>query len=388
MMQRKIPAVFMRGGTSRALLFHARDLPEEGRLRDAIFLRALGSPDPNERQIDGMGGGISSLSKVAVIGPPSRPDADVDYTFGQVSVGEDLVDYSGNCGNISSAVGPFAVDEGLVPAGGGEAAVRIHNTNTGKIILSRFPVEGGRAAVEGSYAIPGVAGEGARITLEFLDPGGAATGRLLPTGRPVDTFEIEGLGTIEASLVDATNPMVFVRAKDLGLSGGEGPAAMDARTSLMVNLEQIRAEAAVRMGLAPDRRTASESVQAVPKAAVVAPPADYYDLKGALVPAADFDILSRVVSMGKTHRAYALTAAMCLSVAARVPGTLAHEAARAGEADLRLGHASGVQEIESRVSSGPEGPRAERTIVYRTARRLMEGSVFVPEGVLAGHPSA
>lgn len=379
MAQRRIPAVFVRGGTSRALLFHARDLPADRAAWDPIFLRALGSPDPNGRQLDGLGGGISSLSKVAVIGLPSRPDADVDYTFGQVSVERALVDYKGNCGNISSAVGPFAVDEGLVPARrDGEAVVRIHNTNTRKIIRSRFRVEGGAAAVEGDFALPGVAGTGARITLEFEDPGGAATGRLLPTGRPVDALEIPGLGRIEASLVDATNPMVFVRAGDVGLAGGEGPGALDARTELMVNLEQIRAEAAVRMGLAPDRRTASESVLAVPKVAVVAPPAPYADLKGEPVPEEAFDILSRVVSMGKTHRAYALTSAMCLAVAARVPGTLVHEAARPGGGDVRLGHPSGVQAVGAEVEAAGGNARARKVIVYRTARRLMEGAVLVP----------
>lgn len=381
MAQRRIPAVFVRGGTSRALLFHARDLPADRAAWDPIFLRALGSPDPNGRQLDGLGGGISSLSKVAVIGPPTLPGADVDYTFGQVSVERALVDYKGNCGNISSAVGPFAVDEGLVPApGDGDTAVRVHNTNTKKIIRSRFRVEGGAAAVEGDFALPGVAGTGARITLEFEDPGGAATGRLLPTGRPVDLLDIPGLGEIEASLVDATNPMVFVRAGDVGLSGQENPGVMDARTELMVNLEQIRAEAAVRMGLAPGRRTASESVLAVPKVAVVAPPAPYIDLKGEPVPEEAFDILSRVVSMGKTHRAYALTSAMCLAVAARVPGTLVHEAARPGGGDVRLGHPSGVQAVGAEVETEAAGgsARARKVIVYRTARRLMEGAVLVP----------
>jgi len=384
MKQRRIPAVFMRGGTSRAIMFHARDLPGEVPLRDAIFLRALGSPDPNGRQLDGLGGGISSLSKVAVIGPSSRRDADVDYTFGQVSVEDALVDYAGNCGNISSAVGPFAVDEGLFrPGEDGEAAVRIHNTNTGKIILSRFSVEGESAVVEGDFTLPGVSGTGARITLEFMDPGGAATGRLLPTGRPRDLFEIEGIGAVEVSLVDATNPVVFLRARDVGLTGGEAPGAMDARTELMVNLEQIRAEAAVRMGLAPDRRTASESVRAVPKVAVVAPSAEFIDLKGETVPAGDCDLLSRVVSMGKTHRAYALTASMCLAVAARVPGTLVHEAAGPPAGDLRLGHPSGVLSVGATVSDGPAGPRAEKVIVYRTARRLMEGAVCLPESLFS-----
>lgn len=378
MSQRKYPAVFMRGGTSRAIVFHEKDLPEEQSERDAIFLKALGSPDPNGRQLDGLGGGISSLSKIAVVAPSARPDADVDFTFAQVGVTDETVDYVGTCGNISSAVGPFAVDEGLVRADEGTATVRIFNTNTGKTYHARFPVEDGAAGVNGEYELPGVSGAGAQITLEFMDPGGAATGRLLPSGNAVDTFEIEGVGRVEASMVDATNPMVFVRAADLGLTGGEGPGLIDARVEVMVNLEQIRAEAAVRMGLARDRREASESVQAVPKVVLVAPPLEYMDLKGEIVSAEDCDVAARIVSMGKTHRAFALTGAMCLAVAARIPGTVVHEAARGGAGDIRLGHPSGVQTINAVVAETPEGPVAEKVIVYRTARRLMEGMVCVP----------
>ncbi len=377
--QRKYPAVFMRGGTSRAIVFHARDLPGERAERDAIFLGAMGSPDPNGRQLDGLGGGVSSLSKIAVVAPSERADADVEFTFAQVGVREEIVDYAGTCGNISSAVGPFAVDEGLVPAGeDGMAAVRVYNTNTKKTYRARFPVEAGAAAAHGAYALPGVSGTGARITLEFMDPGGAATGRLLPSGRAVDVFDIEGMGRIEVSLVDATNPMVFLRARDAGLSGGEAPGRMDSRVELMVNLEQIRAEAAVRMGLARSRREASESVQAVPKVAVVAPPVEYVNLRGEVISPDAYDLASRIVSMGRTHRAYALTGAMCLAVAARIPGTLAADAARSGEGDLRLGHPSGVQTVGAEVSGAPGGYRAEKVVVYRTARRLMEGFVCVP----------
>ena len=376
--QMKYPAVFMRGGTSRAIVFHAKDLPDDRAERDAIFQKALGSPDPNGRQLDGLGGGISSLSKIAVVAPSSRADADVDFTFAQVGVTDETVDYVGTCGNISSAVGPFAVDEGLVRADEGTAAVRIFNTNTGKTYHARFPVEEGAAGVSGEFELPGVSGAGARITLEFMDPGGAATGRLLPSGKAVDTFEIEGIGRVEASMVDATNPMVFVRAADLGLTGGEGPGLIDAQVEVMVNLEQIRAEAAVRMGLARDRREASESVQAVPKVVLVAPPLEYIDLKGEIIAADDCDIAARIVSMGKTHRAFALTGAMCLAVAARIPGTIVHEAARGAEGDIQLGHPSGVQTINAVVAATPEGPVAEKVIVYRTARRLMEGMVCVP----------
>ena len=368
----------MRGGTSRAIVFHEKDLPEDQAERDAIFLKALGSPDPNGRQLDGLGGGISSLSKIAMVAPSERADADVEFTFAQVGVTDETVDYVGTCGNISSAVGPFAVDEGLVEIDDGTATVRVYNTNTGKTYHARFPVEDGAASVGGAYELPGVSGAGAQITLEFMDPGGAATGKLLPSGNAVDTFDIEGVGRVEASMVDATNPMVFVRAADLGLTGGEGPGLIDARVEVMVNLEQIRAEAAVRMGLASDRREASESVQAVPKVVLVAPPLEYMDLKGEIIAADDCDIAARIISMGKTHRAFALTGAMCLAVAARIPGTVTHEAARGGDGDIRLGHPSGVQTINAVVSDSPEGPLAEKVIVYRTARRLMEGMVCVP----------
>ena len=379
MRQMKYPAVFMRGGTSRAIVFHEKDLPEDQAERDAIFLKALGSPDPNGRQLDGLGGGISSLSKIAVVAPSARMDADVDFTFAQVGVSDETVDYVGTCGNISSAVGPFAVDEGLVGADeNGTATVRVYNTNTGKTYHARFPVEDGAAGVSGSFELPGVSGTGAQITLEFMDPGGAATGSLLPSGNAVDTFEIEGVGSVEVSMVDATNPMVFLRAADIGLTGGEGPGLIDSRVEVMVNLEQIRAEAAVRMGLARDRREASESVQAVPKVVLVAPPVEYIDLKGEIITADACDIAARIISMGKTHRAFALTGAMCLAVAARIPGTVVYEAARSGTGDIRLGHPSGVQTINAVVSNTPEGPKAEKVIVYRTARRLMEGMVCVP----------
>jgi hypothetical protein len=363
--QRRVRAVFMRGGTSRALFFHEADLPAPGPERDRLFLAALGSPDPYGRQLDGLGGGISSLSKCCVIGPPSLAGADVDYTFAQVDVRTPLVDYSGNCGNCSSAVGPFAVDEKLVAATEGETVVRIHNTNTRKLIVAHVPVEAGQAAVRGDFELAGVPGRGARIALDFLDPGGAGTGRLLPTGRPRDV--VEG---VEASLVDATNPMVFVRARDLGLAGTESPQAIDADRALGVRLEAIRVAAARLMGLAPG--------PAIPKVAVVAPPAPFTALDGTAYEAARTDLLGRVISMGNCHRAFALTAAMCLAVAARVPGTVVHECAAAREDDVRLGHPSGVLPVAASVGWRDGQPWAERVTVYRTARRLMEGFVLVP----------
>jgi 2-methylaconitate cis-trans-isomerase PrpF len=293
----------MRGGTSKAIVFRAADLPADRAERDAIFLAAIGSPDPNGRQLDGMGGGISSLSKVCVVGPPSRPDADVDYTFAQIAIDEAAVDYAGNCGNMSSAIGPFAVDEGLVTApADGEATVRIHNTNTGKIIVARFPVQDGRAIVEGELAIDGVAGTGAPIRLDFTDPGGAKTGKLLPTGRALDVLEVPGLGSIGASLVDAANPCVFVAAADLGLAGTELPTALERDAGLMRRLEAIRRQAAVAMGIAGDLEAAG-AIRSIPKIALLAAPADAAILSGRIVPASEADILARTIEVGQPHPA-------------------------------------------------------------------------------------
>jgi len=228
MKQLKIPAVFMRGGTSNAVVFNANDLPRDRAQWDEIFLAAIGSPDPYGRQLDGMGGGVSSLSKVCVVGPPTRDDADIDYTFAQVQVKEARVDYGANCGNMSSAMGPFAVDEGLVKISGSDALVRVHNTNTKKIIWARFPLENGTAAVDGDLAIPGVAGTGAPVKLEFREPGGATTGKLLPTGNVADTLDLPGFGKFRVSMVDAANACVFARAADLGIRGTELPDEIDA----------------------------------------------------------------------------------------------------------------------------------------------------------------
>src|SRR5215475_522782 len=241
MPQNKLPAVFMRGGTSKAIIFLARDLPRSRDAWEPIFLAVIGSPDPNMRQLDGMGGGVSSLSKVCVIGPPTHPDADVDYTFAQVLIDKARVDYTGNCGNMSSAIGPFAVDEGLVPKPRtGEAVVRIHNTNTRKIIVSRFGMDGEEAAVAGDMAIDGVAGTGAPIRLEFIEPGGAKTGKLLPTGKAVDQLKLPDGVHVTASLIDAANPCVFVPADAVGATATEQPAEIDNRQELKGKLEALR----------------------------------------------------------------------------------------------------------------------------------------------------
>jgi 2-methylaconitate cis-trans-isomerase PrpF len=365
MTQRRIRAVYMRGGTSRCLMFHEEDLPHPGPARDRILSAALGSPDPYGRQLDGLGGGISSLSKACIIGPSRHPDAQVDYTFAQVDVKSTTVDYAGNCGNCSSSVGPFAIDEKLVEVTSSETIVRIHNTNTKKIIVAHVPVTDGEAAVDGDFELPGVAGRGARIALDFVDPGGAATGRLLPTGRVRD--EVEGL---PASLVDATNPVAFVRARDLGLTGAESPAQIDADRALMDRLEKIRVRAAEIMGIGGSA--------SIPKIALVAPPGRFTGLDGRDHEAGDADVLARVISMGNCHRAFALTAAMCLGVAARIPGTVVQEQTAGNAGDVRLAHPSGVLPIAASVKTRDGGPWAEHVTVYRTARRLMEGYVRVP----------
>ncbi|WP_287799145.1 2-methylaconitate cis-trans isomerase PrpF family protein [Acidiphilium sp.] len=375
---RAIRAVFMRGGTSKALIFRAGDLPADRADWAPIFLAAMGSPDPAMRQLDGMGGGVSSLSKCCVVGPPSRPDADVDYTFAQVAIDRPEVDYASNCGNMSSAIGPFAVDEGLVaPPAGNEAVVRIHNTNTGKIIVARFPMEDGRAAVTGDLAIDGVAGTGAPIRLDFTDPGGAGTGRLLPTGNLTDRLDVPGLGPLRVTLIDAANPCVLVAAADLGMTATETPAAMERDTALIAGIEALRRVASVRMGLAADLEAAARIIS-VPKVGILAPPADAPILSGAIQTAASVDILARMMSSGQPHRAVPLTGALCLAVACRLPGTVAHDLVRPGEATdpVRVGHPSGAILVAAGVSSGPDGPRVSHATVFRTARRLFQGEVL------------
>ena len=393
MPQSRVPAAFMRGGTSNAVVFDHRDLPADDAVRERLFIAALGSPDPYGRQLDGMGGGISSLSKVCIVGLPSRPDADVDYTFGQVAVDRAQVDWSSNCGNMSSAIGPFAVDEGLVEAAGPEGVVVIHNTNTGKLIRSRFPVEDGRAAVEGDTAIPGVSGTGAPVDLEFLDPGGAGTGALLPTGHVLDDLDVEGLGSVPASLVDAANAFVFVDADAVGIAGTEMPAALDARPDVMDRLERIRAAAAVAMGIAASPAEASSRFPSAPKIGIVAPPRPAETLSGESIDAAQGDLTARMVSMGNVHRALPLTGVLGFAVAAAIEGTVVARAtagAGARGADgggrVRLISPSGVISAAAAVrrARSAGGWHAEHASVRRTQRRLFDGFVYVPAGRVPG----
>ena len=378
MPQRRLRAIFMRGGTSKALVLHRADLPADQADWTPIFLAAMGSPDPNGRQLDGMGGGVSSLSKVCVVGPPSREDADVDYTFAQISVASAQVDYSANCGNMSSAIGPFALDERLVAVPDcGEAVVRIHNTNTGKIIVARFAVENGRAAVEGDLVLDGVGGNGSSIRLDFQDPGGARTGRLLPTGNATDRLAIPGLGEMELSMVDAANPCVFVAAATLGARGTELPQALEQDGGLLARLEAIRCHASVAMGLT-QTLTEAAGVPGVPKVALVAAPAIAPTLTGRTLAPGDMDILVRMISNGQPHRAVPLTGALCLAAACRVPGSVPYrllaEAARSGA--VRIGHPSGVVLVAAEVETGEGGVHIRQATVYRTARRLFQGEVL------------
>ena len=379
MAQTRIPAVFMRGGTSKAIVFHARDLPAGRALWDAIFLSAIGSPDPYGRQLDGMGGGLSALSKVCVVGPSSVDAADIDFTFAQVLIRERRVDYSINCGNMISAMGPFAVDEGILRARDGETVVRIHNTNTKKIIHARFPTLEGRAAVDGDMEIPGVAGTGAPVRLEFLTPGGATTGRLLPTGRVRDTLSVPGVGEIEVSMVDAANACVFVRARDVGLSGAELPDAIEADAQAMRKLGAIRLAASVAMGIAGSEAEAATRLSN-PAIGIVAAPQDAPTLSGETVRASAVDLTARMLAKGQAHRALPLTRTLCMAAAARIEGTIVHEAARApsgADAQIRIGMPSGVMTAAASVTQCDGAWHVEHGAFFRTQRRLFEGRVLV-----------
>lgn len=384
MSQLSIPAVFMRGGTSKALMVRSTDLPADQNQWTPLFCAAMGSPDPYGRQLDGMGGGVSSLSKVCIIGPSTHPDADVDYTFGQVSVKERQVSYQGNCGNMSAAVGPFAIDQGLLPAQGDHTTVRIYNTNTKKIIHSTFPTPNGQVQYTGDLVIPGVAGTGAAVKLEFIQPGGATTGKLLPTGNVVDVLDIDGIGKLKVSMIDAANAAVFVRAADLGLTGLELPDEIENRPDLLATLESIRIHASVAMGIAPDLESAKK-ITMVPFVGFVSPAQDSPTLDGQTIPAADIDLVARVISNGQPHRALPLSVSLCTSVAARMTGTVVADMLRENidpHAALRLGMPSGVLTVDAVVKQNNGQWHAEAGTFYRTARRLFEGRVWINEDSL------
>jgi 2-methylaconitate cis-trans-isomerase PrpF len=378
--QKRIRCVLVRAGTSRGLFVMRNELPADPEMRDKVIQRMYGSPDI--RQIDGMGGADTLTSKLAIIGPATRPDADVDYTFAQVSITESLVDFSGNCGNISSGVGPFAIDMGMVDPVEPITTVRIHQTNTNCMIVAHVPVVDGKAAIEGDYRIDGVPGTGARIGLDFSGTAGAVTGRLLPSGRPLDRLDVPGVGPIDVSVVDAATPCVFVRAADMGIKGTETPAEIDGDRELNDRIERVRATAAAQMGLVERWEDAASKSPYLPFFVLISPPADYADFTtGRIVKAENVDLVARLLFMLKMHKAYAVTGTVCTGAAAKIQGTIVYEAARAESRTQPLtliGHPAGIIDIEA-VVEGEVGELAlVRALVGRTARSLMEGHVMVP----------
>lgn len=377
MEQTRIRCTILRSGTSKGIYMHENDLPVNKEERDKTILRIFGSPDV--RQIDGLGGADPLTSKLAIIGPSSSPEADVDYTFGQVSINKALVDYAGNCGNISAGVGPFAIDEGLVRAVEPVTVVRIFNTNTQKMLIAEVPVENGKAKVDGNYSIAGVPGTGAKIMLDFAGTAGAATGKMLPTGNVKDLLNIEGIGTIEASIVDVANPMVFVRASDLGLTGIETPKIIDGNKKLLDILENIRAKAAVMIGMAKTEAEATQNSPAFPMVAFVSRPQDYQDFSTEKeIMKTDVDLVSRLMYMQVTHKTYAGTGTTCTGAAAKIPGTIANEMLVGDSSVVRIGHPAGVIEIQVVVENKNGQVVLKRAAFGRTARRIMDGYVYIP----------
>ena len=374
--QTGIPATFMRGGTSKGLFFRAGDLPEDEAARDAFLLAAIGSPDPNGRQLDGMGGGVSSLSKAMIVGRSDQPGVDVDYLFAQIEIGQPAIDYGGNCGNLSSAVGVFAVEQGFVQLPDGPGVVRMYNLNTRKRIDCRLEVEGRHACVTGAARIAGVAGQGAPIRLDFLKPGGSRTGRFLPLGEALVRLDAEG-GPIEATFIDAANPCVFVRAADLGLTATEMPAELR-DPALLARLEAIRTAAARAFDDASPVAVFG-GVQSVPKIAIVGPPAPSRTLAGEEIAAADCDLQVRMISMGQPHLAIPLTGAMCAAAGAHVRGSVLEQAAGRldPEAPVRIATPSGVVPAWADVGD-EDGWTIYSASVQRTARVLMTGTVWAP----------
>ncbi|TDR92885.1 2-methylaconitate cis-trans isomerase PrpF family protein [Enterovirga rhinocerotis] len=391
-MAQSIRSVVMRGGTSRAVFLREADLPDDPIERDRIILAVFGSPD--RRQIDGIGGADPLTSKLAIIGPPRHDEprakgTHLTYTFGQVEIEHPEIDWLSLCGNISSAVGAYAVFEGLVRPVSPTTIVKAFNTNLSRVLTIEVPVENGRPMEAGDYVVPGVPGCGAKILIDFADTAGGATGRLLPTGNPVDRLDVPGFGALEASLVDIGNAHVFVRARDLGLAGTESAAEIDRNSELRALLERIRGAGAVRMGMIPDAERSREDSPATPLLGIVSPPAAYRnDLTGETVAAADVDLVSRLMFMQQMHKTYAGTSTVCTGVASRLPGTLVHEAARPhNRLEVRIGHPAGVIVTETAVEPDGDAFRVHRATLGRTARRIMEGYVFIPDAVAAspGH---
>lgn len=377
-----IRCVIMRGGTSKAVFLRENELPADPGERTRMILQVFGSPD--RRQIDGLGGADPLTSKLAIIGPPRSDDpraagTHCTYTFGQVEIDEASVDWHSLCGNVSAAVGAYAIYEGYAAPVAPITPVRVFNTNLNRVLTIEVPTDGSRPIEAGDHIVAGVPGTGARIQVDFSDTAGAATGALLPTGNPVDILDIPGFGSIEASLVDTGNAHVFIRAKDVGLKGNETAAEIDAQPALRATLERIRGIAAQRIGFVTEAHLSDQLTPATPLLAMVSPPMDYLnDLARKTVRANEVDLLSRLMFMQQMHKTYAATSTACTGVAAKIAGTIVHQVARPSGLTVRIGHPAGIIETESAVSG--EGPalRVVRATVSRTARRILDGNVYLP----------
>jgi len=387
--QVRIPATYMRGGTSKGVFFRLQDLPDTaqvpGRARDALLLRVIGSPDPYGKQIDGLGGATSSTSKTVILSRSSRPGHDVDYLFGQVAIDKAFVDWSGNCGNLSAAVGPFAISNGLVDSGripqDGVATIRIWQANIGKTIVAQVPVSGGAVQETGDFELDGVTFPAAEIVLEFMDPAADEDGAgssMFPTGQLVDELEVPGVGRLKATMINAGIPTIFVNARDLGYTGTELQDAVNGDARALAMFETIRAHGALRMGLISHIDEAARR-QHTPKVAFVAPPAAYESSSGKHVQAQDIDLLVRALSMGKLHHAMMGTAAVAIGTAAAIPGTLVNLAAGGDSRSVvRFGHPSGTLRVGAQASQVGGEWVVNKAIMSRSARVLMDGWVRVP----------
>ncbi|MCX7202518.1 MAG: 2-methylaconitate cis-trans isomerase PrpF [Burkholderiales bacterium] len=387
--QVKIPATYMRGGTSKGVFFRLQDLPASaqvpGKSRDALLMRVIGSPDPYGKQIDGMGGATSSTSKTVILSKSSRPDHDVDYLFGQVSIDSAFVDWSGNCGNLSAAVGPFAISNGLIDSSrvpkNGVAVVRIWQANIGKTIIAHVPITDGAVQETGDFELDGVTFPAAEVQLEFMDPAAeeeGAGGAMFPTGNLVDDLEVPGVGTLKATMINAGIPTIFLNAEQIGRTGTELQDAINGDPKTLAMFETIRAHGAVRMGLIKYVDEAAKR-QHTPKVAFVAKPADYVASSGKAVAASDVNLLVRALSMGKLHHAMMGTAAVAIGTAAAIPGTLVNLAAGGGARDaVRFGHPSGTLRVGAQATQEGGEWVVKKAIMSRSARVLMEGWVRVP----------
>ena len=384
--QQKIRATYMRGGTSKGGFFNVADLPPEaqgpGPARDALCLRVIGSPDPYGKHTDGMGGATSSTSKVVLVSKSDRPGHDVDYLFGQVSIDSPFVDWSGNCGNLSAAVGPFAIAEGLIDAARvpaeGPCEVRIWQANIEKTLLNQVPMSGGAVRETGDFELDGVTFPAAEVPVDFLDPADGE-GALFPTGQLVDRLEVPGVGTFEATMINSGIPTIFLRAAELGYTGTELQDAINNDAAALARFETIRAHGALAMGLIRDVSEAATR-QHTPKVAFVAPATPYAASSGKTVDASSIDLCVRALSMGKLHHAMMGTAAVAIATAAVIPGTLVNEAAGGGERDsVTFGHPSGTLRVGAEAAASADGSWAvKRVRMSRSARVLMEGWVRIP----------